>query len=258
MSCGGIATECSGNGRCLNLRDLAPLIKVKGELAGFSYGEDPNDSNTWERQKIRACLCDPGFFGYDCSLRECPRGDDPNTLNDAIEVQLIQCIANGGIFQLSFRDEITGDIAFNANDASIKAALEALETIGTVQVTLFNGMTACSTTGNTLIAVEFSTELGDLPSLKGYTDYLKDNVNGNGADGTGKLQMATGGAMLGGKTSIKGTRENIFCSNHGKCDYSTGQCICDPQFGSSNGKGGLGPIGDCGYQFVKGVQAAED
>lgn len=48
---------------------LAPMIKVKGEMAGFTYGTDPNEPTTWDGWRIRSCLCDPGFFGYDCSLR---------------------------------------------------------------------------------------------------------------------------------------------------------------------------------------------
>lgn len=72
MLCGGSSAECSGNGRCLALRDLAPLVKVKGTLAGFTYGEDPNDPLMWDATKIRSCLCDPPFFGYDCSLRTLP------------------------------------------------------------------------------------------------------------------------------------------------------------------------------------------
>ena len=40
---------------------------------------------------------------YDCSLMDCPIGDDPGTYEDHVEVQLLQCVANGGNFSLSFR-----------------------------------------------------------------------------------------------------------------------------------------------------------
>jgi len=34
----------------------------------------------WDAKKNRACVCDPRWTGDDCSLRKCPRGDDPLTI----------------------------------------------------------------------------------------------------------------------------------------------------------------------------------
>lgn len=67
MSCGGGDVECSGNGRCLTLNDLAPLVRINGVTRGFSYGDDPNDVTTWDAKRVRSCLCDFPYFGYDCS-----------------------------------------------------------------------------------------------------------------------------------------------------------------------------------------------
>lgn len=103
--------------------------------------------------------------------------------------------------------------------------------------------------------IDFVSELGDLPSLKGSAALLRDSANGNGQDGSGKLVFASGGAILQGQQSVKGTREYAFCSNHGKCDFGTGVCTCDDNYGSSNGKGGVGPIGDCGFHQLKYIGA---
>lgn len=56
----------------------------------------------------------------------------------------------------------------------------------------------------------------------------------------------------------KGTKENDYCSNHGVCDFETGTCLCDRNttffpnewywWESSDGYGGPGGRGDCGYQ----------
>ena len=70
MKCGGGTIECSGHGRCVTLKELASEIKVNGEYAGFSYGSDPNNANTWDASKIRTCLCDSAYTGYDCSQRK--------------------------------------------------------------------------------------------------------------------------------------------------------------------------------------------
>lgn len=62
-------------------------------LPSFS-GE--GDTVTWDEEMIYGCICDsswevglgsgqmqePEWFGPDCSLRHCPSGDDPNTIED--------------------------------------------------------------------------------------------------------------------------------------------------------------------------------
>ncbi len=85
--------------------------------------------------RIKGCLCDPGFTGYDCSKRECPTGDDPNTPG-LPEVQLLQCNASDGSLTLTFRGSSTSPISWNALQSDVKEALETLETIGNVNVTV--------------------------------------------------------------------------------------------------------------------------
>lgn len=185
------------------------------------------------------------------SLEECPRGDDFYTDDDKVERQLIQCIADTGSFTLTFRDATTVNIAVSATADTVKAALDELPTIGQVAVSLVGGTAACSNSVNTVIVVDFLTELGDLPPLSGSKALLQDSINGNAQDGSGSLVFATGGATLLGQASVKGTRENAFCSNHGVCDFSTGICTCHPNYGGSDGKGGPGTIANCGFHELK-------
>ena len=92
----------------------------------YTYGQDPNNAHTWDARKIRSCLCDEGYTGYDCSLRQCPFGDDPNTYDSVTEQQVIECVGTGGTFTLTFREETTAAINYNADEATVKAALEKL------------------------------------------------------------------------------------------------------------------------------------
>jgi hypothetical protein len=93
--------DCSGHGQCFTLREIAagvnPTVNAhpdgSGAMVGrnfrvedFSYGSyftsgvsDTFDYNLWDADKNQACVCDPGFFGTDCSMRDCPRGNDPLT-----------------------------------------------------------------------------------------------------------------------------------------------------------------------------------
>jgi hypothetical protein len=164
----------------------------------------------------------------------------------------VQCIADAGSFTLTFRDETTASIAFDATVDAVKAALEELSTVGEVDVA-FSGeaAAACSNSVNSVMLVDFLTELGDLPSLSGSNALLQDRINGNAQDGSGSLVFATGGETLQGEASVKGTRENAFCSNHGICDFATGVCTCHANYGGSDGKGGPGTIANCGFHEIK-------
>ena len=67
---GGMACErtvcpndCSGKGVCMTLEALADSF-------GATY------SAPWDAKKHVGCKCDIGYRGPDCSLKECPSGDD--------------------------------------------------------------------------------------------------------------------------------------------------------------------------------------
>ena len=73
MSCGGNEIElCSGHGKCLSMKSLAEVYNTNGVPSPQFYGVDPNNSFTWDANRIFGCYCDDGYDGYDCSLRKCP------------------------------------------------------------------------------------------------------------------------------------------------------------------------------------------
>ncbi|KAF0695040.1 Aste57867_14121 [Aphanomyces stellatus] len=253
MTCAGVSTQCSGHGRCLTLNELAPFVTVNGVLGGFTFGSDPNNPYTWEANKIQSCLCDPPFYGHDCSLVDCPHGDDPNTYLDMQEVQHIQCLATGGTFTITFRQQTTGPIPWNANLATVQQALQSLPTIQQVGLVFSGSSTtqACAATGSGVFtAVTFIYELGALPCLQVDKSLLENSVASDGTPGTGSLSVICGGATVSGRVSIVGTRENAVCSNHGVCDTQLGICNCHPYYASSDGLGNPGTRGDCGYRTL--------
>jgi len=154
----------------------------------------------WDADMSRACACDAGFEGYDCSQKTCPRGDDPLTTSQKPEVQFVEIgrgapkgVPAGGSFRLTFTDAFgdkwtTGKISvYGSTDksADVKAALEALPSgvAGTVTVTRKvvgativaaagnDATTGVSTSRDTTIApgiryaITFNTVPGDLASL---------------------------------------------------------------------------------------------
>ncbi|KAA0152615.1 hypothetical protein FNF29_03842 [Cafeteria roenbergensis] len=60
--------SCSGHGRCMMLQDLPHY--------------NPGTTLSWDESAMAGCLCDGGYFGPDCSFRNCPFGDDPSTTCD--------------------------------------------------------------------------------------------------------------------------------------------------------------------------------
>ena len=77
MSCPGWTGSevCSGHGQCLTLLEAArtELTHTPTFDGEFTY------TNVWDAEKIQGCACDEGWSAYDCSVRQCPLGDDPLT-----------------------------------------------------------------------------------------------------------------------------------------------------------------------------------
>lgn len=69
--------------------------------------------NLWSSKKFQGCKCDGGWSGNDCSLRLCPRGDDPETQcadelgNDQQIIKCTNVIPNKNqYFKLRFTDQL--------------------------------------------------------------------------------------------------------------------------------------------------------
>lgn len=67
--------KCNGHGTCESLRELG--IKAGGTLFGKGTIAGAVSYDLWDANSTYGCLCDPGFFGPDCSKRSCKVGIDP-------------------------------------------------------------------------------------------------------------------------------------------------------------------------------------
>jgi hypothetical protein len=249
MSC---PASCTGHGSCVSMSLLADLAEVNGDTTEYSYGDVPNKKSTWDYDSVRGCHCDAGWEGYDCALRSCPRGDDIHTTNQRKETQRIRCKASSGRFTVSFRKAKTASLSYAVSRTALISALESLSTIGKVEV-LYDKYdhtdlkavaaknVACTADGSNLITVIFSTELGDVPALK----FVEDGVDSIDIFTDGERTVNFEGVSI---SSFPGTFENEVCGRRGLCDSALGQCTCFMGFGSSDGSGGPGTRGDCGYQ----------
>jgi len=82
--------------------------------------------NHWDADQIQGCVCDPGFSGHDCAIKECPRGDDPTTTGQQNELMKVACTADGGYWFFSFRGETSRAIPYNAGYGTVSSTFESL------------------------------------------------------------------------------------------------------------------------------------
>lgn len=247
LSC---SEDCNGQGVCFSMHDLASRTRNQGSEK-FIYAQPPLTMIAWDAEKIQGCKCDDFLHGYDCSQKRCPRGDDPLTVGQVNDIQLIKCTATAGHFTLFYQGVPSTTVAFSANAATVKAALMNIPEITDVKVTFSQGAhtQACQSTNANIISVEFTQQFGAQHPL---VPYLDNALTAAGGD----VVVATGGDTFEdahGNTlrSVLGTKENDLCSGRGLCSKSDGLCACfdtnGDAYDSSNGYGKAGSRGDCGW-----------
>jgi len=232
--------DCLGNGECQSMATLAGSNEVNGVPTPYTYGSDPNNSLTWDSDQVFGCFCSDNFEGYNCNLKSCPKGDDPNTQHQDNEIHQLSCTDSNdaGSFELSFRGQSVSVTATNTA-ADLETALNGLSVIEEVSISyndpsIYVGapsldpdaLQICRASEG-LIDIEFKSPTGNVPQM--------DISNLVGIDG-----------VLTIITTRDGTKEYITCSGRGICDHTSGLCKCFPGFASSDGQGNLGSHRDCG------------
>ena len=185
-------SDCSGHGICESIRERIP-----------GSSSDVTDYMLWDADKAYGCVCDPEYFGTDCSKRRCYRNDDPLTsvtttkwksekLSEQSEVQIVKvaCANQGtvlsGSFTLTYTDVQFGEtfttdahapVGFGTDAlaaADLKTKLEALpnqvlasHTDG-VKIDSITRDTQTTPLGGTIYRyyVTFNSRLGDVPRAR--------------------------------------------------------------------------------------------
>jgi len=135
-SCPGYPSSCSGHGVCKSIKQLAEA-------------DGGNVYKLWDKDVTMGCECDMGFFGPDCSQKDCKYGIDPLYMDDVSTIKYsifdvavlttatTAAFSNGesdakqGFWAIRFYDSfgedwLTEPIVAGATCAQVLAALENL------------------------------------------------------------------------------------------------------------------------------------
>lgn len=182
-------------------------------------------------------------------------GGDPSlNLETLTQIVCPACPSCSGGIYLIYDDETTSSISVSANASEVQAALSSLDTLGpasvyddlaSLNVTMEGGDTLCASGDSVTTSISIRSPYGNLPAFT----FI------------GSVRNASGSAVEVSLLDGKGTKENVYCANHGVCDFDVGTCVCDRNttafpdewywWESSDGYGGPGGRPDCGYQRVE-------
>jgi len=257
--------DCSGHGQC---RTDANSFYYIGQTPKESFGNQipsyaqsvgaPTWAIHWPWLKYQQCHCDAGYEGDDCSLRECPKGDDPETDctgDRGNDVQKLSCefesaTVTKAFFQLRFIDQFGGEYdtrpilidtttsggltdAENAN--SIQDALEALPNFAIPEVEIDvdqrdkkKPIVVVTFTDGHNTGKQNMVEFVARAKCESGSQPLFRTVNADATKGDIKCVVTREAPKPAGTVY----RESATCSNRGICDQSTGRCNCfDGYFG---------------------------
>lgn len=117
---------CSGHGTCETIKQIAAA-------------DNGNIYELWDEKATMGCVCDAGYYGADCALRECKYGADPLYFDDNANIRysnwtVVLAARNGetaleGTYSITFYDHFgedweTGPLAHDSTCADLITALE--------------------------------------------------------------------------------------------------------------------------------------
>ncbi len=183
---------------------------------------------SWEHENLYGCVCDPHYSGADCSLRPCPRGDDPWTVDQNDRVIIITTAADAGT-------EMTGSFTFTFMGESVEFPADA----GSVTDcdNFFETHLAIQDIDCTITSVDEDTKGGTwtISFIEFENPPFENNIYSHNGNPGLEMFTCTADSVTtgtnptcvitddGASTNIK---EFDLCSNRGVCDLAIGTCKC--------------------------------
>jgi len=221
--------DCSGHGICSTIGDVSlyegPDYDSTVTFAGDGLG--PAYSN-WDKNSIQLCECDPGFFGADCSLAKCPKGDDPLTINQNYR-SILLTVASTGSYDLE------GQLGLNFMGETVMLTLSDATTSLCTNELAFHGPfghALCSVTQLTRLKFQFTFTFYSWPTYPKTNNLFSHDGNPSKYDfycDTTHVTAFT--TCVFTDIEASNIQEYVYCSNRGLCNFDTGDCKCNEGFG---------------------------
>lgn len=183
--------DCSGHGTCSSIGDVSyfkgPDYNTQFIFSGDSYGPLYNN---WDKEAITMCECDGGFFGSDCSMMMCPKGDDPLTVNQDNRYIRIHVRTKNA------RYEIGGVLGLRFQGETINFPLEYMHTTYTECDEFFSfkgkfGKVQCVQATRTYQYFTFDLKIESWPTFPKDTNLYSHNGNPSHLEFSCDIQYAT-------------------------------------------------------------------
>jgi len=221
---------------------------LKGVQAPFDY-------SLWDADKHQMCVCDSGFEGVDCSLRTCPRGDDPLTPSSGPDSLRwcggAACVFEVQSFRLSSADDTLYSFTFTDLRNGTHIAYASVNTVTGNPGLVYDEHVATnyaapetnagiimnalrSVPGGLLQSVEVrayppaGSPAGTQVSSDDQRTFQVTFTNVFGNLYNLKVATVSGPGFVQSPTAevVRGNREDTECSGRGICDTSGGLCKC--------------------------------
>lgn len=239
--------NCNGHGTCEFMKDLE-FGKTYSEYhtLGLGSGGTSLVDYSWDTDRARTCVCDPGYSGIDCMLRMCPIGKDIMDVILSGESPQIHKITlydqdddnsnfDSQTFALQFTSKknetfATQPIAWSITDGDLETSIEEAlvklpnKVVDEVEVTVDSS----DSTLGVIIEITFSGSIveGEQHMIEVLT---KECSEGCTPRITGLSNLRTwhlNDVLSKVEISDQGSHNSHECGRRGKCDYVTGLCSC--------------------------------
>ena len=220
---------CNGHGTCESMERAAANYGMDTSDGSIGDGRGPGYTN-WDKTIVRGCVCSWGYTGEDCTLKLCPKNDDPLTTGQSDLVFTIVTDAASGALAGKWK------FSFYGHSTSFSAVGDTI-----TDTECQNAMMALPNVETATCAVSSSTSQKGATHTITLTKYAPIPVENNVYYHMGSPELSHFGCtpelLSGGTTpscqitiTTASTKEYIACSNRGICNSVLGECVCFTNF----------------------------
>jgi hypothetical protein len=194
----------------------------------FKYGDGFGPAyDNWDKDSIQACECDASYFGPDCSLSMCPKGDDPLTINQNYRRIRLRLSTRFGKIH-------SGDLGLQFQGTKVYIALVGSSSSRCTAELSYRGkfgQVICSYTRTTNKLFFYDLTFVNWPVTPKDNNLYNNDGNPSIYDFYCDTSLTNYAKCDFYDLESENIREYATCSNRGTCNFNTGVCDCLDGFG---------------------------